>query len=203
MSRGIDAALFSPARRTVPPPSGSRWTLGYVGRLSIEKNVALLPKIDRALRAKGLAGFRFLLVGHGAEEAALRAALPDADFPGVLRGEALAQAYANMDCFLFPSHTDTFGNVVLEAMSSGVPAVVTPDGGPAHIVHASGGGMVAEDEEFADAIASLMADPARYAALQARARGYAVSASWDAVFTGMYAAYERYMMTPGDPAGRQ
>ena len=54
----------------------------------------------------------------------------------MLKGEALSQAYANMDLFVFPSHTDTFGNVVLEAMASGVPAIVTPDGGPKTIVRA-------------------------------------------------------------------
>ncbi len=192
MERGIDEELFSPAHRTTPAPGrGGIWTLGYVGRLSVEKNVALLPRIAAELRARDLR-VRFVLVGQGAEEAALRAALPDGCFAGVLRGEALAEAYSNMDLFVFPSHTDTFGNVVLEALASGVPSVVTPDGGPAHIVRASnGGGLLAEDAEFADAIASLMRDPERHAAMRERARAYAASASWDAVFSGVYEAYGR------------
>ena len=113
MTRGIDNSLFTPTRRTARSPAETgAWTLGYVGRLSVEKNVALLPRVAQELKARGCA-VRFLIVGQGAEEASLRSALPGAVLPGVLHGEALAEAYSNMDCFLFPSHTDTFGNVVL------------------------------------------------------------------------------------------
>ena len=191
MSRGIDATLFCPERRTAPPPRASGiWTLGYIGRLSVEKNVALLPRIASELRARGLRNFRFLIVGQGREETALRSALPEAIFLGVLRGEALADAYSNMDCFLFPSHTDTFGNVVLEAMAAGVPTIVTPDGGPAHIVRASqGGGYVADDREFASAVSALMTEPEQHRAMCLQARAYACRASWDQVFEGMYIAY--------------
>jgi phosphatidylinositol alpha 1,6-mannosyltransferase len=222
MPRGIDAQLFSPAHRTVPDsqpllalntaspspqhahaqshpgacqelPPGP-WTLGYVGRLSIEKNVALLPTIARELNSRfhslGLPGVRFLIIGQGAQEQALRAAMPDATFAGVLRGLALAQAYANMDCFVFPSHTDTFGNVVLEALASGVPAVVTPDGGPAHIIRSSSGaGSICQDAGFPQAIAAILADPIHHACLRAKARAYAETASWDSVFKGVYDAY--------------
>ena len=172
--------------------------LGYVGRLSIEKNVGLLPQVAARLQALARSGdlppVRFLIVGQGAEEAALRAALPAASFPGVLRGPALAEAYANMDCFLFPSHTDTFGNVVLEALACGVPAVVTPQGGPAHIIEASqGGGCVVEDDEFAGAVAAMLKHPEQHARMRARARGYGSRASWDAVFESLYAAYEQVL----------
>ena len=193
MSRGIDAELFSPAHRTAPPPQQSGvWTLGYVGRLSIEKNVALLPRVAGELRTRGFQNVRFLIVGQGVEEATLRAALPNAAFPGVLRGQALAEAYSNMDCFLFPSHTDTFGNVVLEALASGVPAIVTPDGGPAHIVRSSaGGGIVAPDAEFASSTASLIERPEQHACMRAKARAYAAAANWNTVFAGVYAGYEQ------------
>jgi glycosyltransferase involved in cell wall biosynthesis len=107
---------------------------------------------------------------------------------GVLRGEALAAAYANMDLLVFPSHTDTFGNVVLEALASGVPAVVTPDGGPAHIVQHGETGRIAQDEEFAAVIAETLHD-ARFAAMRVAAREYALRCSWDAVFDGVVAAY--------------
>ena len=131
MRRGVDTELFSPAHRSRAAVASSEkaFVLGYVGRLSVEKNVALLPAIARELAAAGL-NVRFVLVGHGAEEAMLRRALPDAVFAGVLRGLELSRAYADMDLLVFPSHTDTFGNVVLEALASGVPAVVTSDGGP-------------------------------------------------------------------------
>ena len=97
--------------------------LGFVGRLSVEKNVALLAKVQQELERMGVTNFHFLFVGHGNEENWLRERLPRAEFTGVLRGGELSEAYANMDLFVFPSHTDTFGNVVLEALASGVPAI--------------------------------------------------------------------------------
>jgi len=107
----------------------------------------------------------------------------------VLRGEALATAYANMDALVFPSHTDTFGNVVLEALASGVPAVVTPDGGPKFIVREGETGFVAPDEGFAQAIAVLAGDRARLGQMGDAAREYALGCSWDAVFGRVYAGY--------------
>ncbi len=133
MPRGVDAELFSPAKRT-RDDADRQTVLGFVGRLSIEKNVGLLVKVQKELEGMGLANFRFKIVGHGGDEDWLREQLPRAEYTGVLRGEELSAAYARMDVFVFPSHTDTFGNVVLEALASGVPAVVTPDGGPCTIV---------------------------------------------------------------------
>jgi glycosyltransferase involved in cell wall biosynthesis len=160
-----------------------------VGRLSVEKNIALLATLRTQLLSKGITRFRFLIVGQGAEEAWLRENLPNADFLGVLRGEDLSRAYSNMDLFVFPSHTDTFGNVVLEALASGVPAIVTPDGGPRYVVRDGETGIVATDEEFPAAVASILQDPAKHLAMRAKAREQALSASWDAVFEGVYAAY--------------
>jgi glycosyltransferase involved in cell wall biosynthesis len=108
----------------------------------------------------------------------------------VLKGEPLSQAYASMDLFVFPSHTDTFGNVVLEALASGVPAIVTPDGGPPTIVREGVTGRIVPDAEFASAVAGVMADPAKHAAMRQAARAYALTASWDSVFEGVYAGYE-------------
>ena len=186
MQRGVDTELFTPERRT--RAEGSMFTLGYVGRLSIEKNVALLPKIQRELDVAGVVA-RFLIVGHGAEEEALRAELPKAEFAGVLRGEELAEAYANMDLLVFPSHTDTFGNVVLEALASGVPAVVTPDGGPKYIVSDGVTGAIVSDEGFSEAVIGILASAEKLAAMRGAARKHALSCSWDAVFDRVYAAY--------------
>ena len=117
-----------------------------------------------------LTNFRFLFVGHGSEENWLRERLPRAEFTGVLRGEELSEAYANMDLFVFPSHTDTFGNVVLEALASGVPAIVTPDGGPPTIVRDGQTGRIVPDAEFAAAIAGVLADPEKHAQMRLDAR---------------------------------
>ena len=188
MPRGVDTLLFSPEHRDRPADDG-RFVLGFVGRLSVEKNVALLAEVHRKLAARGVVGFHFVIIGQGAEEAWLRENLPGAELPGVLRGAALSRAYANMDVFVFPSHTDTFGNVVLEALASGVPAVVTPDGGPRYIVRDGETGYVASDEDFADAVAGILEDPPLHARMRENARSHALAASWDAVFEGVYAAY--------------
>jgi phosphatidylinositol alpha 1,6-mannosyltransferase len=202
MQRGVETDHFTPARRT-RCLNEREIVLGYVGRLSVEKNVTLLPKVDAQLRTLGITP-RWLIVGHGAEEDHLRRALPTAQLPGVLRGDALATAYANMDLLIFPSHTDTFGNVVLEALASGVPAIVTPHGGPAHILQSATQsatpccarcaapitpGRIATDAEFASSIASVLNDPATHTAMRLSARTYAQHCSWDTVFDRVLAAY--------------
>jgi phosphatidylinositol alpha 1,6-mannosyltransferase len=191
MPRGVDANLFSPDKRN-RNPADRDFILGYVGRLSVEKNIGLLVQIDREL---GRNQEKFLIVGHGGDEAWLHQQMQHAEFTGVLRGEALATAYANMDLFVFPSHTDTFGNVVLEALASGVPAIVTPDGGPCTIVQDGVTGRVVPDDQFAAAIAEVFADPAHHAQMRRSARDYALTASWDSVFEGIYAAYEQLFST--------
>jgi glycosyltransferase involved in cell wall biosynthesis len=194
MQRGIDAELFCPNRRD-RDPCDSGFVLGFVGRLSVEKNVTLLAQVQKELEERGLHNFRFRIVGQGAEEGWLRRHLPRAEFTGVLRGEALARAYAGMDVFVFPSHTDTFGNVVLEALASGVPAVVTPDGGPRSLVQEGRTGFIAADADFATAIGRILSDPVSLAQMRGEARRYALSASWDAVFEGVYRAYEPILRT--------
>jgi glycosyltransferase involved in cell wall biosynthesis len=203
MPRGVDADLFHPAKRSRADDDRDH-VLGYVGRLSVEKNVALLAQVQQELEAMGgvpgdrssSAGcvshrsFRFLIVGHGGEEGWLRDRLPRAEFAGVLRGEELSTAYANMDLLVFPSHTDTFGNVVLEALASGVPAIVTPDGGPKTIMREGVTGRIAADADFATAVAGILGNPMRHAEMRLAARAYALTMSWDSVFEGVYAGYE-------------
>lgn len=201
MNRGIDTDLFSPLRRT--RQNDGTFRLGYVGRLSLEKNVGVLPGIAKQLQKLGLHHIRFVVVGQGAEEAYLRSDLPQAEFTGVLRGAALAEAYANMDLLVFPSHTDTFGNVVLEALGSGVPAVVTSTGGPKHIVRDGQTGLVvpsqhepasrAEATLFAHTIAELVRNPERLRQMGEAARHYALTCTWDSIFDGVYGAYERIL----------
>jgi glycosyltransferase involved in cell wall biosynthesis len=200
MPRGVDAQLFHPGKRKRDPEDTDQ-VLGFVGRLSIEKNVTLLAEVQEELERLGHKNFRFLIVGHGAEENWLRERLPRAEIPGVLRGEALSEAYANMDLFVFPSHTDTFGNVVLEALASGVPAIVTPDGGPCTIVRDGVTGRIVRDQEFASAVAGVLADPEKHAEMRLAAREYALTMSWDSVFEGVYAAYDGMLPARQQAAG--
>jgi glycosyltransferase involved in cell wall biosynthesis len=187
MQRGVDTELFSPVKRE-RSDEDAQPVLGYVGRLSAEKNVDLLPRVHKELQTLGWSP-RWLIVGHGSEEEMLRREFGDSALTGVLRGEALARAYATMDLLVFPSRTDTFGNVVLEALASGVPAIVTPHGGPSHIVQDDVTGRVARDEEFAATIAELLGATERMQLMRRAAREYALGCSWDTVFERVVAAY--------------
>jgi glycosyltransferase involved in cell wall biosynthesis len=187
MRRGVDTELFSPAKRD---RRDSLFTLGYVGRLSPEKNVRLLAKLEKGLIAAGRDDFRIVVVGAGSEITWLRQNMQFAEFPGVLKGEALARAYANFDLFIFPSETDTFGNVVLEAQASGVPAIVSALGGPKFIVQDGATGLVAGGEhEFLTATLELMSRSDKFGLMREKARQIACDASWDKIFEQVYQAY--------------
>jgi len=197
MGRGVDTTLFDPAKRD---RSSGPFTLGFVGRLTVEKNVRFLVELEQALLAHGFNDFRFLIVGQGVLEPWLRENLYHGTFAGVLKGDALARAYANMDVFTFPSRTDTFGNVVLEALASGVPAVVTNEGGPKFIIRNGETGFAASDvREFSAAVHRIATDASLLAAMRIAARQSAMSVSWDAVFENVYLAYERSIYAAGRP----
>jgi phosphatidylinositol alpha 1,6-mannosyltransferase len=190
MSHGVDTTAFSPDLRD---REGGPFTIGYVGRLTAEKNVRLLARIERELIARGHRDFRILIVGDGAEQGWLQKHMQKAEFTGVLTGPVLCRAFASMDVFLFPSETDTFGLVVLEALASGVPAVVTSVGGPKDTVEHGKTGYVAENtEELVDFTERLLTGPQLLPAMRLAARSYALSTSWDVIFENMYKAYERF-----------
>jgi glycosyltransferase involved in cell wall biosynthesis len=188
MQRGVDTHLFDPARRD---RSGEPFTLGYIGRITPEKNVEMLIELEKGLLAAGVPEFRIAVVGQGHSEPLLRQALQCGDFPGVLKGEPLARAFANLDLFIFPSETDTFGNVVLEALASGVPALVTDKGGPKFIVrHGQTGYVAANVTEFVQRAREVMTSPDLHHAMRAAAREHALAASWDHIFEGVYHGYD-------------
>lgn len=193
MRRGIDTALFDPARRDRPD---GPLVIGYVGRITSEKGVRLLVDIERALLAIGETNYVIRVIGHGGELDWLKSNLQRAEFPGVVRGEALAREYANMDLFVFPSRTDTFGNVVLEAFASGVPALVTDANGPKFLVEEGVTGFIrGTDAGFAQAAADYAAHRERIPAMREAARAFALTQSWDSVFESVYDAY-RYALRP-------
>jgi phosphatidylinositol alpha 1,6-mannosyltransferase len=139
--------------------------------------------------------FRIVVVGEGRQENWLRNNLRQAEFTGVLADGALSRAFADMDILAFPSETDTFGLVVLEALASGVPAVVTASGGPKYIVQHGYTGYVANNlDEFSAFRAKLLTQPELLTAMRAAARRQALATSWDRMFEGMYEAYERCLL---------
>lgn len=187
MPRGVDTEFFSPDHRT---RSDDALVIGFVGRLSPEKNVRLLAQVDAALAYNGGGPFRICVIGGGSELDWLKENLPHGEFPGVLRGESLAQAYANLDLFAFPSRTDTYGNVIQEAMASGVPCVVTADGGPKFLVTEGVDGAIGNsDSDFVAAVARLAKDRVHLKEMGRAARARAFQASWDRVCEGVWQVY--------------
>ena len=188
MERGVDLDAFHPAHRT--RGDDGQFVIGYVGRLSTEKKIRSFGGLAKAAKEAGYSHVKFVFVGHGGDEDWLRRNLPEAEMTGVLRGEALSRAYANMDLFAFYSETDTFGNVVLEALASGVPSVVSDKGGPKFIVeHGRCGYVCANEEEFNASALCLATNCAIQRDMAIAARRRAERASWDAVFDAVYAAY--------------
>jgi len=201
MPRGVDSEQFHPKHRTVKDQT---LRLGFVGRVTPEKGVRVLPEVEKALEAAGVYDFRIVIAGDGSEVAWLKARLKHSEFTGVLRGEELARAYANMNLLVFPSRTDTFGNVVQEAAASGVPAVVTNQGGPQHLVVAGATGYVAQsDEEFIARVLELASAPALLERMGMAAREKVSGVSWDAAFGKTYAAYDHAASEKGEGRATQ
>ncbi|WP_066097545.1 glycosyltransferase family 4 protein [Xanthomonas massiliensis] len=175
LRRAVDAALFSPQRRD--PALRAQWgvegeglVVVHVGRIAAEKNLALAVQAFRQLQRRRPKA-RFVWVGDGPQREALARANPDFIFCGIQRGEALARHFASADLFLFPSRSETFGNVTLEAMASGVPTVAFDYGAAREHLRGSGGGTVVADEAgFVDAAERLADDDALR-----RAMGHAAS----------------------------
>src|ERR1700720_1409194 len=187
MPRGVDCEQFHPRQRSVKDGVPR---LGYVGRVTPEKRVRFLVDLERAMVARGLSNFSILVVGDGNERAWLERNLRYGVFTGVLRGQFLAEAYADMDLFVFPSRTDTYGNVVQEAAASGVPAIVTAHGGPQCLVVPGVTGFVAEnDEKFIQTVLELIGAPGRMRTMGAAARQNILAKSWDVALEMTHSAY--------------
>ncbi|MEX6503565.1 glycosyltransferase family 4 protein [Pseudomonas zhanjiangensis] len=190
LARGVDGELFHPARRCSVLRQGwgvqdQEIAVLHVGRLAAEKNLALLVKSFRALQqAHPQQRLKLILVGDGPQRASLRAQLPDAHFCGMLRGETLAAHYASGDLFLFPSLSETFGNVVLEALASGLGVVAFDQAAAAqHIRHGHNGALAraADEQGFIDAAGWLLEDPEHLRRIRLNARRHAAQQGWPAI----------------------
>jgi len=192
VTRGIDTQLFSPHRRS--DLLRLKWgaisdtpVVLHVGRLAAEKNLEALVAAFNGIR-QHQPGARLVLVGDGPEEAYLRNQLPDAVFAGMQRGESLATHYASADLFLFPSCTETFGNVTLEAMASGLPLVAYNYAAAAqHVEHGTHGLLAAFDQtdDFTAMASALVAihaqNPEQFRTMGRRSRLSAEALDWRTV----------------------
>ena len=189
LGRGVDGRRFDPARRSAAlratwGASDGDLVVLYVGRLAPEKNVELAATAYRAMQKARGGGLRFVVVGDGPLGAALARAYPDLLFCGFRTGEDLAVHYASADVFLFPSETETFGNVTLEAMASGL-AVVAFDYAAArvHIENGITGALVQPGDArgFVAAAVALVRAPQALPAMRRRARAAMEAVEWSRV----------------------
>lgn len=194
--RGVDAATFSPERRS--PELRERWRVCerrpavlYAGRVSREKGLGLLETLGSLLRRRHIA-HRLIVVGDGPMYAEVRQRCPDAVFTGKLSHADVGAAMASADLFVFPSATDTAGNVVLEAQASGLPVIVADAGGPRENMRNGSTGYVCragDAEDFASRVAGLLLDPARRASMGLAARSYAEARTWALALRPVYNMY--------------
>lgn len=143
LPRGLDTVTFDLGHRQDDfwKKRGAAGTVVlYVGRISKEKELEFLAQVAEAMPPD--AGVTFAFVGEGPYLPELRKRLKKAVFTGVLQGKDLSRAYASADLFVFPSTTDTYGNVVVEALASGLPVLVSNQGGPGELVRHEGDGQV-------------------------------------------------------------
>ena len=184
----MDSQLFGPQRRCVElrrewGVSDSDLAILYVGRLAPEKNLAVAVDAYKFMKQKR-ESVKFVIVGDGPLRTSLQNEHRDLIFRGMLTGEQLARHYASADMFLFPSETETFGNVTLEAMASGL-VVVAYDYAAAklHIRHGETGVLVpyGDSKAFADSAASLVWESQTIHRIRQQAREYVASIKWSRV----------------------
>ncbi|ROL78918.1 glycosyltransferase family 1 protein [Pseudomonas vranovensis] len=190
MARGVDSQLFNPARRS--QALREQWGLGvddiallHVGRLAAEKNLALLQPCLNALQQQyPQRRIKLIVVGDGPQRSLLEQRLPGAIFCGARRGESLAEHYASGDIFVFPSLTETFGNVVLEALASGLGVVAYDQAAAAqHIRHGHSGALAMPGDEaaFIDAACWFLEEPETLRRVRLNARQHASRQGWPAI----------------------
>lgn len=199
LSRGVDYQQFSPEHRS--QDLRRQWGLAdgglaviYVGRLAAEKNLSLAVASFERLQAIHR-NARFILVGDGPLRQGLQARHPDYHFAGLQTGAALAAHYASADIFLFPSQSDTFGNVVTEAMASGLGVVAFDDAAAREHIHSGSNGLkvpLRDSEGFIHAAMRLADQPSLLQRLRLGARSTALTLNWQ----GVTETFTRQLLTP-------
>lgn len=190
LGRGVDAERFAPGRRSAALRAA--WSVQpqdvvalYVGRLAPEKNLTKLIELAHAVPE-----CKLVIVGDGPARAALGAALGDrAHLTGQLQGDALAAAYASADFFAFPSLTETYGQVLQEAMASGLPVLAMRAGGVPEVVEDHRTGLLCHPSAWVATARRLHASPALRSALGSEGRAVAVTRSWAVIFDQLVADY--------------
>lgn len=195
-TRGVDTEQFRPARRSEAlrkrwGASPGRLVVIYVGRISREKGLHTMPELWRTLRVDGMPPL-FVFVGDGPMRDELQAACPGAVFTGPVAHHEVGTYVASGDVFVFPSSTDSAGNVILEAQSSGLPVLVSDEGGPReNMVHGETGFVCVAGEPlaFASRVRQLVSEPSLRIRMGRKARQYAEGRSWPQAMASLYGTY--------------
>lgn len=194
-TRGVDGDLFNPSRRDLAWREANGFhtddvVAAFVGRLVLEKGIDIF--VDAFAQAKAAnPHLKALIVGDGPERENFERLLPDGVFAGYLQGEDLARAYASADIFFNPSITETFGNVTLEAMASGLPSIGATAAGSRSLIENGVTGYVAEPNAagFAEKLALLAADGALRQRFGRAAREKSLRFGWEAVLAELVGHY--------------
>jgi phosphatidylinositol alpha 1,6-mannosyltransferase len=205
-ARGVELDRFGPEQRSAAWREAQGYTpdevvVAFVSRLVVEKGLDVYADVVSGMQARGLKA-RALVVGEGPAREMVREKLPRAVFTGHLDGDELATAYASADVFLFPSETETFGNVTLEALASGLPVVAADAAGSRMLVDDGVTGRLCpprDTDAFLAATAELVSDPALRARMGAAAREAARAYAWPAVLDRIVGYYGE-VLDPARPA---
>ncbi|WP_349408234.1 glycosyltransferase family 1 protein [Pseudalkalibacillus sp. SCS-8] len=198
--RGVDTALYHPGRCSdefkkkynIP---GTHLLLTYVGRLAPEKDIETFINIIRTFPKEWQDQVSWMIVGEGPSEEVMKETLhsySNVRFTGYLRGEELSQAYRASDLFIFPSPTETFGNVVLESMACGTPVIGADSGGVRTIIQDGTNGYLVtpgRSQAFIDRILFLLKHPKILKRFGKMSREYALSQSWNTIFAKLTKEY--------------
>lgn len=188
--RGVDTENFSPLKRDESlrqswGATADTQVLLSVGRLAVEKNLDIVVRCFKTLQAKGLP-VKLVIVGDGPMRHALERSVPEAIFAGTRTGQDLAQHYASADVFIFPSLTETFGNVTIEAMASGLAVVAYNHAAAGQLIEHGRNGMVLapnQEEQLFEATQQIVEDTALRKQMRIAARQTAVDRDWSSVIT--------------------
>lgn len=198
-TRGVDCDLFHPAKRNHQLRDklrcGRPFIFLYVGRMAPEKDLDILLEIMSKLPQPLRENIQWVMVGDGPILSDLQQQVPsNVTFTGSLRGEELAEVYASADLFVFPSTTETFGNVVLEALASGIPAIGADAGGVKEIIRHGKSGILCQprnSDAFIHAITHIMEKKSLLCTMGHHGRRFALTRSWEAIFDSLLAHYEQ------------
>jgi glycosyltransferase involved in cell wall biosynthesis len=197
-SRGIEVEKFNPTFKNTNIrqkfDAVNKMMFLYVGRVAAEKDLDILLECMNNINALHPGRACFIITGDGPYAGYMKKNAPaNTHFTGYLKGLELAEIYASSDVFIFPSSTETFGNVVLEAMASGLPVIAANAGGVTDSIHHDCDGLICKARNamgFTKAMEKFISTPGLAASMGAAARQYTLSKSWDSIFNGLLKDYQ-------------